>query len=266
VSEQPAVLAVVLAALLADPAHALVACDYDGTLAPIVLDPAAAVPAEGAVEALMTLAGLVGQVAIVTGRDALDVLRLGGLDRVPGLVIHGLYGDQRWHDGELEELRPDPGVLSARDDVGELVAAAEPGVRLEDKGRSLAVHTRRAAAPQDEVERLRAPLAEIAARHGLRLDSGRYVLELRPAGSDKGAVLTRLAHAVGATSVLFAGDDVGDLAAFEALRVLGAEGLATWSVAAGSSEVPSVAAAADLVVDGPAGVVRLLRELVQLLG
>ncbi|HEY5031158.1 MAG TPA: trehalose-phosphatase [Actinomycetes bacterium] len=255
-----------LAALVADPLRALVACDYDGTLAPIVADPSTARPAEGAIEALATLSGLVGRVAVVTGRGALDVVRLGGLDRVPGLVVHGLYGDQRWSGGALEEVEPAPGVAAAREEVAALVAAAPDGVRLEDKGRSVAVHTRQAAEPAAELDRWRAALTEIAARHGLRLEAGRFVLELRPSGSDKGAAVSRLARELGATSVLFAGDDIGDLAAFEALHALRSEGASTWAVAARSAEVPEVAAAADLVVEGPVGVVRLLQELAQLLG
>ena len=255
-----------LSPLLADPRRALIACDYDGTLAPIVADPATARPAEGAIEALATLSGLVGRVAVVTGRGALDVVRLGGLDRVPVQPVHGEPGDQRWSGGALEEVDPDPGVDAARREVAALVAAAPHGVRLEDKGRSVAVHTRQAAEPAAELERWRAPLAAVAARHGLRLEAGRFVLELRPSGSDKGAAVSRLARELGATSVLFAGDDIGDLAAFKALDTLRSEGASTWAVAARSAEVPEVAAAADLVVEGPAGVVRLLQELAQLLG
>ena len=69
-----------LAAMSADPGHALVATDYDGTLAPIVDDPAAAVPAPGAVAALAMLAGRAGTVAVITGRAAADVItaRAGG--------------------------------------------------------------------------------------------------------------------------------------------------------------------------------------------
>src|SRR2546430_2674998 len=90
-----------LRAVRADPGRALVAVDYDGTLAPIVADPGQARPAPGALDALRRLAGTLGALAIVTGRPAAEVVRLGGLDAVPGLVVAGQYGAERWHDGTL---------------------------------------------------------------------------------------------------------------------------------------------------------------------
>ena len=262
-----------LGPLLADPTGALVACDYDGTLAPIVADPGQAYPARGAVEALTVLAGLVGQVAVITGRPAADAVRLGGLEQVPGIVVLGLYGTQRWSDGVLTADDPPPGLAAARAAAGDLLRSADAGVRLEDKGGSFAVHTRQAADPKAELDRLREPLTALAAEHGLLVEPGRHVLELRSAtsavsgsGSDKGAALLRLASELPATSVLFAGDDLGDLAAFEAVKRLRSNGLPAWAVAAASVEAPAVAEAADLVVEGPAGVVELLREIAQLLG
>ncbi|HEY0937253.1 MAG TPA: trehalose-phosphatase, partial [Trebonia sp.] len=90
---------------------------------------------------------------------------------------------------------------------------------------------------------------------------GRMVLELRPPGMDKGAALRKLAAERGARSVLYCGDDLGDLAAFAALRELRASGIPGCAVASQSAESPRVAEAADLVVDGPPGVVRLLAAL-----
>jgi trehalose 6-phosphate phosphatase len=78
---------------------------------------------------------------------------------------------------------------------------------------------------------------------------------------DKGTALTGLAGERGARSVLFCGDDLGDLPAFAALRALRAGGIPGCAVASASAESPRVAAAADLVVDGPGGVVELLTEL-----
>jgi trehalose 6-phosphate phosphatase len=87
------------------------------------------------------------------------------------------------------------------------------------------------------------------------------VLELRPRGSDKGQALRALARERGARAVLFCGDDLGDLAAFAALRDLRAEGVPGCAVASRSPESPKVAAAADVVVEGPPGVVELLSSL-----
>ena len=64
----------VIAALLADPGSALLAIDFDGTLAPIVARPEDARPAEGAREVLAALAERLGAVAIVSGRAAEEVV------------------------------------------------------------------------------------------------------------------------------------------------------------------------------------------------
>jgi trehalose 6-phosphate phosphatase len=256
-----------LAAMSADPARALVATDYDGTLAPIVEDPAAAAPARGAVAALATLAGRVGTVAVITGRDARDAVSLGDLAGVPGLIVLGHYGAQRWQDGVLSGPPVPPGVQAAREALPGLLAAAgvPEGTSVEDKGTALAVHTRRAADPAAALARLRAPLTKLADSTGLTLEPGRLVLELRPPGMDKGAALRLLAAERGAGSVLYCGDDLGDLAAFAAIRDLRAEGVPGCAVASESSESPRVAAAADLVVDGPYAIAAFLADLAAML-
>lgn len=256
-----------LAALTADPAHALVATDFDGTLSPIVADPAAAVAVAGAAGALTRLARLVGTVAIITGRPAADAVALGGFAGVPGLIVLGHYGAERFQDGALRAATAPDGITVARATLPRLLAVtgAPDGTRLEDKGTALAVHVRQAADPQAALALLREPLARLAADNGLALEPGRLVLELRPPGTDKGAALRALAAERTARSVLFCGDDLGDLAAFAALRDLRATGVAGCAVASGNQEAPQVAAAADLVVDGPAGVVRLMDGLADVL-
>ncbi len=93
---------------------------------------------------------------------------------------------------------------------------------------------------------------------GLAAEPGRFVIELRPPGVDKGTALTGLARERAARSVLFCGDDLGDLPAFAAVRALRADGVPGCTVASASTESPQVAAAADLVVPGPDGIVALL--------
>ncbi len=252
-----------LAAMSADPAHALVATDYDGTLAPIVDDPAAAAPAPGAVAALAMLAGRAGTVAIITGRNAGDAVRLGGLAEVPGLIVLGHYGAQRWQDGVLSEPPVPPGIQAVREALPELLAAAgaPEGTTVEDKGTALAVHTRRTADPAAALALLREPLGRLADSTALTLEPGRLVLEFRPPGMDKGAALRQLAAERAASAVVYCGDDLGDLAAFAAIRGLRANGVPGCAVASKSAESPQVAAAADLVVDGPPGIVRFLAGL-----
>src|SRR4051812_8666384 len=113
-----------LAAVLAEPARALVAVDFDGTLAPIVTRPEDARPAPGAVDALRALADRVGCLAVVSGRAADDVVRVAGLDAVPGLWVLGHYGLQEWRGGGLRSPEPAPGVAEARRRLDVMLSAA----------------------------------------------------------------------------------------------------------------------------------------------
>jgi trehalose 6-phosphate phosphatase len=255
-----------LDALLASPRRALIATDFDGTLAPIVADPRAARALPGAVPALRRLAAVVGTLAVITGRPAAEAVEYGGLDSVPGLVVLGHYGWQRWQDGELTGPDSPPAVQAARRALPGVLGRAPDGTWVEDKGHALAVHTRRTADPDAALRLLRARLEDLAERVGLAAEPGRMVIELRPPGMDKGAALTGLATERAADPVMFCGDDLGDLPAFAAVRALRADGIRGCAVASASPESPRVAAAADLVVEGPEGVVALLTAIAAELG
>jgi trehalose 6-phosphate phosphatase len=252
-----------LAAIRRDPDVALIATDFDGTLAPIVADPREARAHPGVVAGLRELAGLVGTLAVITGRPAEEAVELGGFDGVPGLIVLGHYGLERWQEGVVTAPAPPRGVAAARERLPQLLAdvGEAEGVWVEDKGSALAVHTRRAADPVGALAALRGPLAGLAADVGLAVEPGRLVIELRPPGMDKGAALTDLVAERKAGPVLFAGDDLGDLAAFAAVRALREDGHPGVTVCSASGEVSELAAEADLVVDGPDGVAALLGSL-----
>lgn len=258
-----------LAALLARPERAVVALDFDGTLAPIVPDPEQARAHPGAVPALVRLAPQLAAVAVVTGRPAGVAVRYGGFAGVHGLehlVVLGHYGAERWdaHTGSVHTPGDHPGVTSVRAELPGFLDrnGAWRGTWVEDKGRAVAVHTRRAEDPDAAFEALRGPLAELAARHGLMVEPGRFVLELRPPGVDKGVALAAYLREVDAGSVLYAGDDLGDLAAFAAVQALRDDGLPGLLVASAAAETPEeVLHSADLAVPGPQGVVAVLNAL-----
>lgn len=254
-----------LDAIRKTPAEAVLGFDFDGTLAPIVDDPASARAHPDAAPALARLAPLVGALVIVTGRPAAVAVEYGGFEDIDGLVVLGQYGLERWESGVLSEPEPPPGVAEARAKLlGVLEAAgAPPETFIEDKGQALAVHTRRCADPDVALERLRGVLAALAERTGLTVEPGRYVLELRPHGMDKGMALRSFVAERGTrpSAVLFAGDDLGDLAAFDAVESLRAEGVPGVLVCSGSAEVTALAERADVVVDGPAGVVGFIGAL-----
>ncbi|MGW5276812.1 trehalose-phosphatase [Streptomyces sp. NPDC004044] len=260
-----------LAALLARPDRAVVALDFDGTLADIVPDPEQARAHPGAVPAIAALAPKVASVAVITGRPAGVAVRHGGFAGVPGLdhlVVLGHYGAERWDavSGTVHTPAPHPGVAAVRAELPGVLHRFDSwhGTWIEEKGQALAVHTRRAADPQAAFDALRGPLGELAARHGLIVEPGRLVLELRPPGMDKGVALAKYVRETDAESVLYAGDDLGDLAAYaavEKLRTEGPDGIPGLLVCSGSAEVPELAERADLLLPGPAAVVDFLAAL-----
>jgi trehalose 6-phosphate phosphatase len=236
--------------------------DFDGTLSPIVADPEDARPVRGARTALESLARRFAVVAVVSGRPVLDLARR---LRPRGVRLVGIHGLEVL---EGDSVRVDPSAEAARDAV-ELVASSLlsslrgfRGVTVERKGLAVAVHFRRAPGP-DEAERLAAPVVDrVAGEAGLHVLKGRRVLEIRPArGGNKGDAVRRLASSAGVTAALVAGDDVGDLPAFEA--VSGLDPLLR--IAVSSEESPAaLAAAADLVVGSPEELVAVLKALVKL--
>ncbi|KMO98451.1 trehalose-phosphatase [Streptomyces roseus] len=259
-----------LEALLRVPRRSVVALDFDGTLAEIVPDPDQARAHPGAVPALSALAPEVASVAVITGRPAAVAVRYGGFAGVEGLehlVVLGHYGAERWDavTGIVHAPAEHPGVAAVRAELPGFLDSigAWRGTWIEEKGRALAVHTRRAADPDAAFAALREPLAELAARHGLMVEPGRAVLELRPPGMDKGVALTEYLAETGAEAVLYAGDDLGDLAAYAAVEKLRTDGMPGLLVASGSAEVPELASRADLVLNGPADVVAFLAALAE---
>jgi trehalose 6-phosphate phosphatase len=241
----------------------LVALDFDGTLAPIVSDPGAARPTDGAIEVMRHLAAAGAQLAVITGRSVDTVLELGRLDAVPGLIIEGSYGAERWQAGQVSTPDTPASIDSLRRELPALLTtlSTDPAVWIEDKRLSLVVHARQAADPEAALRPLREPMDALVTGLGLETHPGRNVIEVRLPGFDKGAALRRLLDETGRRRVLFAGDDLGDLPAFALLAELRTAGRTAWSVAVASDEVPEVAAAAMLTVASPAALVDLLSAL-----
>jgi trehalose 6-phosphate phosphatase len=260
-----------LDALLATPDRALIAFDYDGTLAGIVDDPMEARPDDGMVDRLGELSSRVRLVAVVTGRPAQQAVDLGGFDSAPGLerlVVLGHYGLERWDaaSSSLHTVDPPEGLERVRATLPDLLASLDlQDADVEDKGLSVAVHVRRLADPAGAFSAMEGPLRELAGASGLAAEPGRFVVELRPPGMDKGQALRTLADEVEAQTVVFTGDDLGDLPAFDEVARMRGQGSFGLLVCSGSDEVTALAEKADLVVDGPQGVAGFIDELVSAL-
>lgn len=260
--------------LVRHPDRVLVGLDFDGTLAPIVDDPAAATIHPEAHEVLLALAVRVGAVAVVTGRPARQVLALGGLDEIGAeigamgktLYVLGQYGNERWTSQERRVISPAPpkGLARFVADLPSLLrAAGEPDAFVEQKGLAVGVHTRRLPDPQGALDRILPVVSGRARSYGLAVEPGKFVVELRAPGMDKGLAIRRLVDEVGAGGLVFAGDDLGDVEAFRAVRALAAHGVPGILVQASSPDqhrIPDLAELADLEVDGPTGVLAFLRQ------
>jgi trehalose 6-phosphate phosphatase len=237
----------------AEPRRAAILTDFDGTLAPIVADPAAARALPGAVDVLHALAGRYGLVGVVSGRPVSFLAEHVGT----GLWLSGLYGLEGLAHGERFEA---PIAAEWRAVVvGSAERAAERfGALVEPKGLSLTIHFRTRPDLEDDV---RAWAASEAERSGLAVRAAKASLELHPpVTADKGTVVE--AAAADMASVCFLGDDVGDLPAFDGLDRLAETGVHTVRVAVSTPEAPAeVLERADVVVDGPAGALAVLESL-----
>jgi trehalose 6-phosphate phosphatase len=259
--------AAALEAIVRSPSKTLVAIDFDGTLAPIVEDPEQAYADPNAVAALGRLAEHVGPIVVLTGRPVRTAVRLGGFQQVPGLgsmIVLGQYGVERW-DAAADEYQLPPSPPQIRAVAEELPKILDsPGLaqaRIEDKGRAIAVHTRSLPDPKRALASLADPLADLAARHGLVLTPGKNVWEIRAPGVDKGATLRAIINETKSRQVIFAGDDLGDLAAFRTVRELANEGVVGLLVCSASTEEDALTDLSDVIVDGPAGLAVWLNEL-----
>jgi trehalose 6-phosphate phosphatase len=257
-----------LRAIIDFPSDSLIATDFDGTLAPIVNDPEQAYADPRAVSALGRLGKQVGAVVVITGRPARTVVRLGRFREVAGLssmIVLGQYGFERWNAAvDQYLLPPEPLEIGAvRTELPEILdSLGLADAAVEDKGRALAVHTRSLPDPRAAFTKLAEPLAELAARHGLALEQGKNVWEIRAPGTDKGAAL-RVMLTRSVRQVVFAGDDLGDLAAFRAVRELATTGVTGLLVCSASNEEEALTELSDVIVDGPTGLAAWLTELAE---
>ncbi|MFT4157539.1 MAG: trehalose-phosphatase [Microbacterium sp.] len=242
---------------LAKTPRLIVALDFDGTVAPFVLDPmtARAIP-EATVE-VVRLAGLPDTVvAYVSGRSLADLRVIAEHTDDSPVVLVGSHGAEYWypgtgyqesaaseHDGEREQLW----------DATRPIIDRYEGVELEPKAFGMGVHTRRAAVGVEaavfaEVDEM------VAARFGhWRRRQGDRVLEFSSRLEGKDAAIRTLRERFAATGILFAGDDVTDE---DAMQALGERDL---GVRVGEGE-----SAAELRVGGPQEIAVLLRTVAEI--
>ena len=216
-SEGPSELAKAIAKFASAPT-VLVASDFDGVLAPLVLDPMASRPLPGTIESLEGLAALPSTyAAVVSGRDLETLTLLTGLAGSAVTRI-GSHGGESSAAGATVALTDDQRAgLDALTAELEEVAAAHHGAGLEHKPAAVVLHTRRMA-DESAARDAEAKALEVTARHtGLHVLHGKHVVEVSVVRADKGTALVALRDDVGAGAVAYFGDDVTDEDAFRAL-------------------------------------------------
>jgi trehalose-phosphatase len=213
----------------------LVGCDFDGTLAPIVDDPASARAIPESLVSLQRLAQLrQTRVAVVSGRSLADLATLTPLP--PEVVLVGSHGAEM--EPRLGDTTP-PEVRDLAHDVSDrlqVIADSVVGARLERKPIGAALHYRQVA--DDLVDGLLgAVLDGPGALPDVVVKHGKKVVELCVVTTDKGTALRDIADRIGATATVFIGDDVTDEDAFAALgpadlgvKVGPGESIAIWRV------------------------------------
>jgi trehalose-phosphatase len=228
----------------------LLAFDFDGTLAPIRENPAE-VQMERAAAALLAetthMEGVV--VAVISGRDADDLtMRV----HAPGAYLISSHGlEVRAPGGIL--VRDVPALsIELHSDLGREIAAS--GLRLEVKKHALALHWR--GVPYEAVAPVIDQFREWSRESHLDVIEGRCVLEARRPGGGKEEALRWLSRVVGATRVIYAGDDLTD---FGPLRFAAEHGRALFVASSERTPPPGVT-----VVGSFRELFRLIREEVMM--
>lgn len=226
---------------LAAAPRVLVASDFDGVLAPLVLDPSQSRALPGTIEALEGLAALPDtHAAVVSGRELDTLTALTGLadSAVTRIGTHGAQTSRSTTAALTTEQQETLDRVTR--ELETLTEGRPPGIHLESKPSAVVLHTRRMTdrAAADAVE---AAALEVTTRHtGLHVLHGKQVVEVGVVRADKGSALLALRDEVGAEVVAYFGDDVTDEDAF---RVLGPDDV---TVKVGEGET-----AARFRVDGP---------------
>lgn len=230
------------------PAEVILVTDFDGTLAEVVADPAAAWARPEALEALQELVRLVADVIVLSSRP---LAQLEGLVPISGVRLIGDSGlaiPRHAQREALDRFNADASTLLER----------IPGAWLEVKPASTAIHFRNTNMSGQEMLALLRPLLD-----GARLSAalGRKVFEVHAPNAGKGSALAALLPAEDPGGVVCFGDDENDRSLFECVSGLDIPHMA---VGVWSPEAPAdLFDRCDLVVPGPEGATRVLQEIVE---
>jgi trehalose 6-phosphate phosphatase len=191
--------------------------DFDGTLAefaeaPHLVEVDAALP--GTLMRLHDALG--GALAVISGRPVREIDAFLAPLSLPTAGLHGL--EWRHAQRETHDVHTANGDIVQVREALEAFAASIPGLQIEDKRRTVALHYRRA--PDAEAACREAVTEALAGHEALCVLAGKMVFEIKPRGIDKGTAITRFMSEApfGGRIPLFAGDDVTDEDGFAAVN------------------------------------------------
>lgn len=251
--------------LLRQPRFGIIS-DFDGTLSAFTDLPGQAVIVPEIADLVDRLADKVEVFAFVSGRGVSDLR-----DKFarPWAVYYGNHGIEYWSDGGPQNA---PQVHDWVEPLQQMLATLDdldmPGMLVENKGATAAVHYRMTDNPDTAREQLRDRLQPLCEQHGFVLSSGNFIFEISPpVHLHKGTAAQAIVEDHRLTSALFLGDDVTDINAMRRLRELAAEpGAGFDALSVGvlhAASPPAIHQACDLTADGVEDVARLLRWIEQ---
>ena len=198
--------------------------DFDGTLVGLAERPDGVVVDPGLAVLLHRLAGrLGGRLALISGRSIAQLDALIG-PAAAALVVVGSHGAESRRPGVPAVPVPRPAALDAVEAAFRRAFAGNAAIVVEAKSLGVALHYRGDPAAEAAAEAL---AGQLAATHGLHVQKGKMVVELRVAGADKGSAIAALMAGppfIGHRPV-FLGDDVTDEAGFARCVALGGAGI-----------------------------------------
>jgi trehalose 6-phosphate phosphatase len=229
-----------------DPKEVILVTDFDGTLAEIVQDPAAAGARPDSLEAIQQLTGLLADVIVLSSRAPAQLDKLMPISGVRLIGDSGLVMPRHAHKEALDRFNAQAAWLLEK----------VPGAWLEVKPASTAIHFRNTERSGPEMLALVQPLLSDGR---LAAAVGRRVIEVHVPKAGKGSALAALIPSEDPGAVVCFGDDENDRSMFEYVSSLE---IPHMSVGVWSPEAPrDLFARCDLVVPGPEGAARVLNEI-----
>lgn len=244
------------------PPKTAILSDIDGTLHPIIDRPEIVQFYDYTPTILEGLAEKYALVGLITGRSMSSALQIIKARGIVYLANHGMEicrdQERKLADG-LEEYVPK--IRSALDLINQSSIAQEPGIFIEDKDVSVAVHFRQAPDKANEVDVL---LQSLSDDMGLKVVKGRKVRELHPPVTiDKGTAIERLLYNQGINIAMYIGDDLSDIQAFKALKQIQWPKFQSVTIGVRSAEVPQLETeeSIDYLIDSVDDSIELLKML-----